>query len=305
LRRLPLTDVGDKCRICGAVLAIEVRAGPHGRLVRCDGCGTIFQDPRPSADELRAIYRSDDYFALGKRTGIGYADYVGDEAMYRGYFARKLARLGRWTRPGRMFEIGCAAGFSLDEARRAGWAVSGVEMSPAAAHYARDMLGLDVRVGGLEDLPPVEEAYDAVLALQTIEHLVDPTALLSWACTALRPGGLIVLTTPDVSSLPSKVLGRWWPSYRPEHLSYFDRRTLRSLIERGGLSTISVSGDSPLFVPLPRIVERLHHYFGLPAVLSSLVPRLSIPIWLGDLELIARKERRGAAEEGAGPGGGA
>ena len=235
------------------------------------------------------MYSSPLYFALGGRRGIGYADYRADEAMYRRYFARKVQCLGRFAKPGRLFEVGAATGYFLDEARKAGWTVSGVEVSPKAAEYARNELGLDVRTGRLEDLVIEPGRYDAIAVLQTIEHLPEPRTALRAMHAAVRAGGFLLLTTPDSRSAVARLMGRYWPSYRPEHLWYFDRNRISSLVEEAGWRRVRVRGDDPLFAPLSRLLERARHYYGVRLALPRLTGDVRVPVWLGDLEVIARR----------------
>ena len=97
-----------------------------------------------------------------------------------------------------MFEIGAACGFFLDEARAAGFSVSGLEISPFAAAHARS-LGLDVReeaFPGPEPGPPRDSPralFDAVCAFYVIEHLENQKEAFSQVSAMLKPGGAITI----------------------------------------------------------------------------------------------------------------
>lgn len=246
------------------------------------------RDPVPALDALLAVYRADEYFSLGERRGIGYADYYADESVYRPYFRRKLRDLARFRAPpGQLLEIGAAAGYALDEARRLGWTVRGLELSAAAVRFARDVLTLPMEEGTLDDLGAGAE-FDVVVAFQTLEHVSDPRGALRSIREALRPSGLVLLTTPDHDSWVRKIFRRYWPSYRPEHLVYFDPRTLSRLLKEEGFAVELLAPDGALWVPLDRVVERLSHYYGLRRARAR-VPRWRLPVWLGDMEVIARR----------------
>jgi len=233
------------------------------------------------------MYRSPDYFRVERSGAIGYGDYFADEPMYRTYFRRKMAALSRYARPpGRLFEIGAAAGYALDEAAKAGWDAAGVELSPLAVAFARDRFGADVHEGGIEDLP-ANGSYDAVVAFQVVEHIADVGAGLRAIARALRPDGVALLTTPDHGSLVRRLMRRFWISYRPEHLVYFDRRTIRTLLGQCGLEVLSVRGDDPLHAPVGRLLERAAHYYAARSIPT--LRSLSVPIWLGDMEIIVRR----------------
>lgn len=261
----------------------------RGRIVACLACGLARRDPIPSRDALLAIYGADDYFQLSGDTGIGYRDYFADAPVYRPYFRRKFAVLRRYTTPpGALLELGAGAGFALEAAREAGWNVRGFELSGAAAAWARQRYGVEVTTGGFDELAD-QDRLDVVAAFQTIEHLVDVRQALRRARNALRPNGVVFLTTPDHGSLSRRVLRRLWPSYRPEHLVYFDQRSLRRLLEEEGFRVELIGADDPLLVPVHRLLERAAHYYLRRRVEPPVIPWCRVPVWLGDMQVIARK----------------
>jgi SAM-dependent methyltransferase len=261
----------------------------RGRIVACVRCGLVRRDPIPAPETLRAIYRADDYFQLSGDTGIGYRDYFADEPVYRPYFQRKFALLGRHASPpGDLLELGAGAGFALAAARDAGWRARGLELSGAAVAWARQRFGLDIATGGFDDLDD-HERWDVIAAFQTIEHLADVRAAIRRIREALRPDGCVFLTTPDHASLSRRVMRRFWLSYRPEHLVYFDAPRLQRLLEEEGFRVELIGADDPLRVPVHRLLERAAHYYLRRRVEPPVIPRCRIPVWLGDLQVIARK----------------
>lgn len=241
-----------------------------------------------SPTELAALYASSEYYSLGERHGIGYADYYGDERMYRTYFRHKLRRLRSVLPPGKLVEVGAAAGFALVEARRIAWTVEGIEMSPHAACFAHERFALDVRIGTFDDLTPSGDA-DVVAAFQTIEHVTDVRSALRSMHAALRPRGALVLTTPDHDSRQRKFMGRFWPSYRPEHLTYLDRRSVHRFLFEEGFRVRSVRNDDPLLVPVSRLLERASHYWARIRIDGRALSALYVPVWLGDMEIVAER----------------
>lgn len=250
------------------------------------------RNPLPDEGELARIYGAPDYFRLDRKDAIGYADYFGDEAIYRPYFARTFRSLARpASPPGRLIEVGAAAGFALAEAERAGWLAEGLELSAGAVEFARGR-GLAVRQGGFADLPQ-DGSADVICAFQTIEHLADVRGAIARVRAALRPGGTLLLTTPDHRSLLRSVMRRFWIAYRPEHLIYFDRRTLPTLLESEGFSVLHAGPDARLRVPLARLVERALHYWTPWRIDGQKLPRLTIPVSLGDMIVVAKKTDEG------------
>ncbi|MDP9283057.1 MAG: class I SAM-dependent methyltransferase [Chloroflexota bacterium] len=261
----------------------------RGRIVACLGCGLARRDPIPSSEELLSIYSASDYFQLSGDSGIGYRDYFADAPVYRPYFRRAFAVLHRYASPpGALLEVGAGAGFALKAARDAGWDGHGLELSGAAAAWARQRFGVDIAVGGVDDVHD-HERWDVIAAFQTIEHLVDVRAALRRVREALRWRGVVFLTTPDHGSLSRRAFRRFWLSYRPEHLVYFDQRSLRRLLEEEGFRVELIGADDPLVVPVHRLFERAAHYYLRRRVEPPVIPWCRVPVWLGDMRVIARK----------------
>lgn len=269
------------CPLCdGHESARHVEKDGHA-IVRCVACGLVFAAERPSAAELRALYADPSYFA-GERY---YLDYLAFERNHRRLARRLLRELARHAPArGRLLDVGAAAGFFLDEARRDGWQVAGVEPSPGMSRHARESLGLDVTEGTLADVTLPVASFDAVCFIDSIEHLSEPRATLAQALELLAPGGIVSVLTPNVESTLARVMGRAWPHYTPpEHLLYFSRSTLCRLLGSAGMRVESVS--------------TLGHYFSLAELGNKLVskgfargPRgPSIYLDVGDLFVIARK----------------
>ena len=145
------------------------------------------------------------------------------------------------ARPGKLFDIGCFDGGLLDLAARRGWDGWGLEpQADAAGEAARRHSGRIVRstVEALGGLAPRE--YDLITAIGVVEHLRDPRRLFELASWGLRQGGLLVIQTPNASSVPAQVLGRYWPPISPpEHTYYFDRATLGRACGAVGLQAVT------------------------------------------------------------------
>jgi SAM-dependent methyltransferase len=134
-------------------------------------------------------------------------------------------------------EIGCGYGYLLDEARAYFDRRVGTDFSAEAAATARGT-SADVFVGGIEQVPSGWR-FDCVLAIQVIEHVYEPLLFVERLANHTKPGGHIVLATPDIGGALRKTLGRNWPSFKvPEHVMYFDFPTLSALMSRAGLRQI-------------------------------------------------------------------
>jgi len=171
---------------------------------------------------------------------------------------RKLLRLLETERPGRLLDVGCAGGELAALLATRGWTPHGAEGEPAlvAAARARDV---DARVVDLDraPLPWPAGTFDAVVAAEVIEHVVDTDRLLAEMARVLRPGGALVITTPNLASFENRlrlVFGRYpmWMDIGVAgtgHLRYYTPRMLRHQLARHGLPVERHVGNWVPFIP--------------------------------------------------------
>ena len=233
-----------RCNVCEAPVdpegdAVWTKDGLE--IVRCPRCGLLFRAILPSPEDLPGLYDSA-YFQAEDRSqgGEGYADYVGEADLHRLNARRRLSLLEGFTAPGRLLDVGCAAGFFLDEARGRGWEVTGIEVSTEMAEWASGTLGLpQVIHGSFTGHPWDEGTFDCVTMWDYIEHTIDPLFELQLAHRLLRPGGMLALSTGDAGSLVARLTGRRWHLLTPRHHNYFfTRSSLLSGLERAGFSVL-------------------------------------------------------------------
>lgn len=197
---------------------------------------------------------------------------------------------------GRLLEIGCACGFLLLAAQRRGFDAEGVEMSEWASGVARDQHGLRVHTGRLEDQGFEDDSFDVVVLADVIEHLTDPRATLREIHRITRPGGRVVVLTPDVGSPMARLAGpRWW-GLLDDHYFYFSRSTIRRFFESEGFTIETLKAQGRQF-PFSHWVFKLKPY---SAALHALVDRVAgglrlrdrqVSINLGDqMACVARKK---------------
>ncbi len=225
------------CACCGAhdSRPLWPRHAGTGRLTlplhRCRRCGLIFAWPQPDAQEIRGFYDADYYVfhePPAKRWGRA-------AQLYIEYLLPLESRGGR-----RLLEVGCAQGELLVLARRRGWNVVGIELSSPAAEYARRQWDLNVRTGTIEqhaaDVPPC----DLAVATDVIEHVPEPRRFLGSMASALGPGGLVLLETPNWDSPWRRLGGRHWIGLNPFHIFLYGTRSLTTLARQCGLENVEM-----------------------------------------------------------------
>jgi 2-polyprenyl-3-methyl-5-hydroxy-6-metoxy-1,4-benzoquinol methylase len=199
------------------------------QVVRCLGCGLVYVSPRLDAEALHRHYNS------GESSRIEY--YLDVEAADRRSFAEVLDRAERLIPPGGdLLDIGPNVGTCLVVARDRGWRVHGIEINAEAARYCRETRGLDVIAGTLEPETYPPGRFDVVLMGDVIEHVASPADLMRTVARILRPGGSVLISTPDIGGWAARLL-----QVKPvEHIYYFDARTMERLVRDAGLDLVGI-----------------------------------------------------------------
>lgn len=238
------------------------------RLVRCDGCGHYFLNPRPTPDTIGRFY-PDDYAPHAEQAADARAveSSVPETAgpatpWYLSSPMRRvpgLRRLYYWLsdsrseiiphidsdRP-RALEVGCGSGRFLQKLRESGWDVTGIEPAERPARRCRER-GLHVHTGTLESVHLDSASFDAVFAWMVVEHLHDPAAALREMRRLLKPDGKLMFSVPNFACWEPRVFGRNWFSLQlPTHLHQFTPRTLRRLARQNGFRIESLIHQSNL-----------------------------------------------------------
>ncbi len=134
----------------------------------------------------------------------------------------------------RVLDVGCGGGVVLARMKSFGWETAGVEVDLNAVQAARAR-GLDIRHGQLAECNFPENHFDAVHLSHVIEHVYDPAALLRECHRVLKPGGTLIVLTPNIASWGHRRFKNAWLNLDPpRHLILFNRANFRALAEAAG-----------------------------------------------------------------------
>jgi SAM-dependent methyltransferase len=289
------------CNVCGTAVpgaSAPVFTKDGFEIVRCPRCDLLFRRELPDPAAVAAIY-SDEYFRRSEDDpgGQGYDDYLLEEELHRLNGRARVRALRRFVATGRLFDVGAAAGFFMDEAHRAGWSVQGADVSPTMSGFGRDELGLNLQTATF-DAAAAEGPFDCVTMWDYIEHSIDPMGDLRRAHDLLRPGGVVALSTGDVRSLVARVSGRRWHLLTPRHHNFFFASSnLRLACERAGFAVLAARHPGNRYslryltyklrsmLPESAFVRRVGDAFA-----GGAVGRLAVPVNLGDIvTVVARR----------------
>lgn len=230
--------------------------GRQFEIFRCARCTHQFVHPRISPDEQAVVY-DDHYFSRDGdwACGLFEASYAEAEQQLRQEAEEVLGFVP--AKSGRLLDIGCAGGVFLDEARRRGFDVRGIELNPTQAKSARDRFGLEVAVGRIEDIPVDRwcETFDAVTILDCLEHIPEPLEALRKVARWTRPGGHLLVRGPLANSRIGRVkeeirralrIRKRLPGY-PLDANMFNRRSMTAMLETAGFGVMGWFNATPNF----------------------------------------------------------
>jgi 2-polyprenyl-3-methyl-5-hydroxy-6-metoxy-1,4-benzoquinol methylase len=163
------------------------------------------------------------------------------------------ACLPRFVTRGRLLDVGCGNGQYLARMQGYGWETAGVEIDPEAAEVARREHGLTVHTGTIEDAPYPERSFDVITCQHVLEHIGEPRPFLEGMARFLRPGGRLVVVTPNAASLGHRLFGRDCYSLDPpRHLVIHTPASIRRLVGQvPGLQVASLRAH-------PRIARKIY-----------------------------------------------
>jgi 2-polyprenyl-3-methyl-5-hydroxy-6-metoxy-1,4-benzoquinol methylase len=136
--------------------------------------------------------------------------------------------------PGRVLEIGFGDGNRMERLIALGWHVEGQEVDPVSVANARKR-GLKVHEGSLKSCSLPDARYDAIVGSHVIEHVHDPEGMIQECFRLLKPGGTLVLYTPNSVSYGHRVFAEHWRGLEPpRHLHIFAGGNMAALIQNAG-----------------------------------------------------------------------
>ncbi len=213
-------------------------------MVRCRECHLGFLNPFPTDEELARIYSHGYYF---------------EDPALSAYLAKEIDGPLKQRKPGgRLLDVGVGGGEFLALATAAGYEAEGVDISAAAVDLCRRR-GLPARQCDLRALAAEPSSFDCITMWDVIEHLLEPRDYVEAAVRLLRPGGLLIVKTPNVQ-WPVMTLSRVLASTGkagamlgiPAHVLYFDEVSLRRLLRGARLEIVEMRRIGGIRTARPR-----------------------------------------------------
>jgi 2-polyprenyl-3-methyl-5-hydroxy-6-metoxy-1,4-benzoquinol methylase len=247
----------QQCNVCDGTL-IEV-IDSESQITQCSSCGYIFDNPRPTLEELIKFYSRPSQ----------YDSWLGELKVRDRLWNRRLRLLRSTRKKGSLLDVGAGIGQFLSVARGTYEEVYGTEVSTEAIRIAREKYHLELFDGTLENLEKKGQRFDNISLFHVLEHVPDPKSLLRICHSLLSDGGILVIAVPnEVTSFRAwlkrqlvkaglrkpRAVGKFGlpritltEQTSEVHLSHFTPPVLRRLLKSAGFSILKTTLD-PYYV---------------------------------------------------------
>ena len=186
----------------------------------CPTCGCIMAD----LDFAHEQYEAPGYYTMAFKTK---AEIEGEWGFRWRYI---LGTLRRYAVAPKLLDVGAGNGYFVYLARTEfGLRADGLEISAAEADYARNTFGIELLRG---ELATLTQHYDVVTSFNVVEHVKEPTRLITEMGERLLSGGYLLLTTPNPSCIHRRLQGlnHWNMVCPPHHINLFTRVALEEML---------------------------------------------------------------------------
>lgn len=234
-----------KCNICNSddfevvinpdkrvkkVKILSASGGVRGTqtIVKCNKCGLVYVNPRIDGKTVVKAYED----------GVD-SLYISQADQRVETFSHAIKILDQYVpKKGKVLDVGAAAGFFMQAAKKDGWKVDGVEPSQQLTKWGSSKFGFRIRQGTLSANKLRAGTYDAVTMWDVLEHVPDPLTELIECKRVLKKGGIILINYPNYGSKLARLAGKYWWFLLSVHLYYFTPDTIAKTLKKAGFRLV-------------------------------------------------------------------
>jgi 2-polyprenyl-3-methyl-5-hydroxy-6-metoxy-1,4-benzoquinol methylase len=205
---------------------------------QCSQCSLRFTQDAPGEEAIAPYYQSPDYISHSNTTeGLVNQLY---QKVRKFTLQRKASLIREYTtEKGSLLDIGAGIGAFLNEMKRKGWHVTGIEPDAGAREQAKKLFDSTLQpASALQHLP--QNTYDAITLWHVLEHVHSLHAYVAQLKVLVKPGGRIFIAVPNYTSLDADIYRNNWAAYDvPRHLYHFTPKAMDILMKEHGLKVIA------------------------------------------------------------------
>lgn len=241
------------CPACGTDRPVPLYVKYGVQHNRCPECATQYVSPRAPESLLIEFYAVSENAKFWDRYVYPTAEKVRRQRLFRprAELAAGIAEKYGF-RNGVLVEVGAGYGMFCHEAAALGAfrRIIGIEPEERLAESCRTA-AVEVITDGYERAV-FDEKPNVIVCFEVIEHLHDPHKFLKWCADVLAPGGVVMLTTPNISGFETMTLAEWSHTIDHQHINLFNPSSISRLARRVGFEQVEVSTPGQLDVELIR-----------------------------------------------------
>lgn len=242
------------CPACGLELGDKAFEKYEMTYVVCQNCETMYVNPRPTPTLLEMYYTTSENYAYWNK----YIFPASEDARRIKIFRPRAQRLVEICRQYNantevLLEVGAGFGTFCEEIQSFGLfrRVIALESTPDLAETCRNK-GLEVIEQTIEKAYLEHSKVNVVASFETIEHLYSPKKFMTRCAKLIEPGGLVIITCPNIKGFDLVVLGANSDTVDVEHLNYFNPSSITLLVNECGFEVLEVSTPGKLDAELVR-----------------------------------------------------
>lgn len=266
-----------RCNLCGSDNIAFIDR--NNNICQCKNCGYVFNNPRPTLDEIISYYsRSDKYDS-----------WFVEEKERDLLWKRRLRMIKRYKRSGTLLDVGTGIGQFLFFAKN-DFEVKGTEISESAIRIAKEKYNINVTRGEIESIK-WNSKFDVITLFHVLEHVPNPSSTIKKCRELLNNEGVLIIVVPNdiIGILP--IVRRFVKhlllprltldgSQNEIHLSHFTPSVLQGFLERNGFIIIEITLD-PYYAAkgFKRFFHELLYFFCL-LVMKAFRTNIYRTIWI-------------------------
>ncbi len=242
-----------------------------------------FEGSGPRESKLKELF-----VQMEGASGWSLKEMMPKEALIkREYFRKKVRIIEKYIKTGRLLDVGCAEGAFLSACLSHDFELYGVEPSKYIYPELRAALpNCNLFNTTLLEAQFQSGYFDIAVLINTIEHLLNPKEIIVELHRILKKGGLLMIETPDVGHWLARLMGkRWFPMLIPDHVVFFSKKTLSSMLQNAGFEIKSIKSSYKelsirlLFFHLGRIFKPAWYALSALEKIGLADKIVSIPQW--------------------------
>lgn len=215
-------------------------SGEEFKIKLCKTCGFKITENIENEENIAHYYKSENYISHSNTTK-GLVNVVYHQVRkYMLGRKRRLIKKVTALQKGHILDIGTGTGFFLNEMRKSGWQVKGIEKSEDARKFAESELNL-INQPSEELFNLKDKSYDVISLWHVLEHIHQLNKYMDEFFRLLKDHGKLVIAIPNHTSYDAKHYKEFWAAYDvPRHIWHFAPDQIKLLGEKHGFKLNSL-----------------------------------------------------------------